>query len=324
MLRIAHLSDVHLLDRHATKRRGWYAFATRLVSLGRPIDPGARADKLARALAHAKAGGADHVVISGDLTEVGDPREFEAFAEVLHDARWPEGSITLVPGNHDVYTTRDAWAKAIRGPFAPFAAASAAAADAQPRVVERGNVVILPIDSTCFQNLLFSGGIVERRTVDALSARLSERPFRDRTQVLVIHHPPLHSRVSSVRRWIVGLRGSAAILELLARHPRLQLLHGHLHRILDQTVRQSHGPGVGADPQPCGSGVLPRILGARATCDGGSAVRFYEVIEGSLAAVTPEETPPQMREGGEGREGGDEGEERKETRGEATGEKDAA
>src|SRR5690606_4954595 len=84
MARIAHLSDVHILDPRTRRSGPRYRFATKLVSLGRAIDPRLRARKLARALAAAKAKGADHIVISGDLTELGDPTEFEHFAEVLH------------------------------------------------------------------------------------------------------------------------------------------------------------------------------------------------------------------------------------------------
>src|SRR5688572_30610536 len=101
MRRIAHLSDVHILDASVATRRAHYRFATKLVSMGRAIDPTARRRRLARALHSAKESGADHVVISGDLTEVGEQVEFEQFAEVLHEAKLPDDSVTLVPGNHD-------------------------------------------------------------------------------------------------------------------------------------------------------------------------------------------------------------------------------
>ena len=45
------------------------------------------------------------ISVSGDLTEVGEQAEFEQFAAILHDAGFPEDSVTLVPGNHDAYTS---------------------------------------------------------------------------------------------------------------------------------------------------------------------------------------------------------------------------
>lgn len=76
MHRIAHLSDVHILERR-TPRDGSYSLSTRMVSFQRPLDGEARASKLKRALASVKRALADHVVISGDLTEMGTIAQFE-------------------------------------------------------------------------------------------------------------------------------------------------------------------------------------------------------------------------------------------------------
>ena len=314
MCRIAHLSDVHILDKNVVGRRDRYRFATKVVSMGRAIDPGARAGRLGRALARAKAGGADHVVISGDLTEVGEHREFERLAEVLHDARLPDGSITLVPGNHDGYTKPNAWAEALAGPLAPFAAASAPANDSHSgpdpagaglvRVVERGDVVFLPIDSSRFQSIAWAGGVVTPKTAEALGRRLDDAALRNRALVLVMHHP-LFPPAAPWLRWFDGLRGCAEVLELLARHPRLQLLHGHLHRVVD-AIMEAGSPRLRAERGERGEqgergergergekrgaragGGPTRSFGAPATCDGpddASRVRFYEVERGELRA----------------------------------------
>jgi 3',5'-cyclic AMP phosphodiesterase CpdA len=296
MRRIAHLSDVHTLDRHVLKRYGRYRLATKLVSLGRSIDALDRGGRLARALAYAKASGADHYVISGDLTEVGEPLEFEHFAEILHDARLPEGSVTLVPGNHDAYTEASAWAKAIAGPLAAFASTSAAPwqhRHGAPPVVERGDVVFLPMDTTRFQSIAWSGGIFTQSMAQALERRLEDTALRDKALVLVVHHPPFYPRSASPwMRWIDGLRGCAEVLDLLSRHPRLQLLHGHLHRVVDRILSSGSSERVEAaawstDRPP----LRTRLFGAPATCDGAenadaSRVRLYDVQDGALASAT--------------------------------------
>lgn len=107
-MRIAHLSDVHILDPGAGTRKAGYRFAAKLVSMGRRVDPRPRTERLQRALAHAKKAGAEHVVISGDLTEVGEEVEFRHVAEILESSGFPAESFTLVPGNHDAYTPNDA------------------------------------------------------------------------------------------------------------------------------------------------------------------------------------------------------------------------
>jgi 3',5'-cyclic AMP phosphodiesterase CpdA len=279
--RIAHLSDVHLLDARAGTRRARYRFATKFVSLGRAIDPLFRARRLARALALAKANGADHIVISGDLTEVGEESEFEHFAEILHDAALPDGSVTLVPGNHDAYTSNGAWARAIAGPLARFAAASA---EGPGKLVDRGPVVLLPIDTTRFQNMAWSGGDFSRAAAEAIERRLVDPALKDKALVLVLHHPPFHTQ--RLIRWIDGLRGHAQVLELLARHPRLQLLHGHLHRVLDRILTTSSAVvGLRA---PDGAGSRTRLFGAPATCDGpddAPRIRLYDVKDEGLQAI---------------------------------------
>ena len=74
--RIAHLSDLHLLDPHPDGSRS-YGFDVRFVSLGRKLDARARMRKVSRALEAAHRAGVDHVVVSGDLTETGTPQQFE-------------------------------------------------------------------------------------------------------------------------------------------------------------------------------------------------------------------------------------------------------
>src|SRR6478672_11037807 len=105
-MRIAHLSDVHLIA--ARSQRRTYGLRSRAVRFGRSNDPVLRGKKLASALHSVVTSGADHVVVSGDLTELGDEAEYELFAEILSAARIPADRITLIPGNHDAYSTRDA------------------------------------------------------------------------------------------------------------------------------------------------------------------------------------------------------------------------
>jgi Icc protein len=273
MRRIAHISDVHMLDPHTKRSSARYRFATKAVSLGRPIDPRGRAQKLTRALAAAKASGADHVVISGDLTELGDAKEFDHLADVLYAAGIPDDSVTLVPGNHDAYTTPAAWRRALAGPLRPWADASAG----EPgKVVERAGFAILPIDTSCFQSIARSGGEFTRDAARAVEARLLDPAFRDKALVLVLHHPPYAKQKNLAWEWIDALRGGTHVLDLLREHPRAQLLHGHLHRVVDRVVDRIVNTVSRA-----------RIFGAPATVDdnGSPRVRLYDVRDGLLESA---------------------------------------
>jgi len=280
MHRIAHLSDVHLLDprRDPRSRRAGarYRLATKLVSLGRSLDPRLRARKLARALAAAKASLASHVVISGDLTELGDDAEFEHFAEILEDAALDPDAVTIVPGNHDAYTTAGGWRRALEGPLRRFAATSAGHAG---KVVDRGPVAFLPIDTSCYQSLVRAGGEFSRDAAKAIEARLGDPALRDKAVVLVLHHSPLGQDRPRWMRWVDGLRGERQVVDLLHRHPRLSVLHGHLHRVVDRILS-------GREATPT------RVFGAPAVCDDADdpgefrpKVRLYEVTGAALASV---------------------------------------
>lgn len=280
MQRIAHLSDVHILDAQARRSGARYRLMTKFVGMGRSVDPRARAKKLSRALAAAKASGAEHFVISGDLTEIGDQTEFEHFAELLYEAKIAPEHLTLVPGNHDAYTA-NGWKRALEGPLAPYAKSSASAHQGETgKVVDRGNVVLLPIDSSCFQTMARAGGEFTREAARMVERRVWDPAFEGKAIVLVMHHSPFVHHKTPLMQWIDGLRGCTHVMDLLARHPRLQILHGHLHRVVDRIVGKvaRSAERTGAHQSKA------RVFGAPAVCDdrddGRPRVRLYHVERG--------------------------------------------
>jgi 3',5'-cyclic AMP phosphodiesterase CpdA len=265
--RIAHLSDLHLLEAGpvASFLQG---LAIRFVSVGRALDARGRVRKLERALAAVVRARADHLVVTGDLTEVGAPAQFEVLAEVLHGSGIAPENVTLVPGNHDAYTSGEAWRRALEGPLRAYRGASAGR-DGQ--VVERGDVVFLPVDVSCPQSIARSAGELRPDVAAALEARFADAAFRHKALVVAQHHHP-YAHEQSAWQWVDGLRGSARLMDLLARHPHVQVLHGHLHRAVDRLV------GLGKS----------RILGAPAIVEddpGTPRVRLYALRDGQLEAT---------------------------------------
>ncbi len=264
--RIAHLSDVHMLEERAAGSK--HDFSVRFVSVGRPLDARGRAKKLREGLRAAHRAQADHVVITGDLTEVGSQDQFEAFAQVLAGSGFDPDQITLVPGNHDAYTSGEAWKRALEGPLRPYANGSA---NEPGRVVDLGELVILPNDVSRYQSIARSSGELTPECADALERRLSDPGLSQKVLVVVQHHQPFaHAR--RLWQWIDGLRGHARLMDILTRHRRVNLLHGHLHRVVDRIA------GLGKS----------RIFGAPAIVDdkdGEPRVRLYEVRDGGLEAL---------------------------------------
>ena len=279
--RIAHLSDVHLLD---DQRR--FDLRCRFVSVARPLDAALRVKKLLLALRAALRAGADHVIISGDLTEMGTDKEFERFAEVLHDAHVDPDAVTLVPGNHDAYTAPDGWRRALQGPLAAFARGSA---ETSGKVVERRGFLLLPLDVTRHQSVARSGGELTEQAAHGVESRLKDAALADRPVVVVQHHPPF-GNPRSPWHFIDGLTGYARMLKLMITHPRVHVLHGHAHRTTDRVV-----PPVAPTGHVLAHGVRapspwrqPRVFGAPAVVEdseGTPRVRLYEVRDGCVHAA---------------------------------------
>ena len=266
-MRIAHLSDVHMLDARPSRARSGYSMGHHFLSFGRPLDADLRKRKLAHALSASRRVGADHIVVSGDLTEIGAPGEFETLAEVLHDSGIPADRMTLVPGNHDLYTSADAWRWALQGPLAAFKATSA---DKAGRVIEGAGVRILPIDVARHQPVTRSAGWIGQEELESIHRHGADRGLSDRPLVVVQHHPPF-VRPTKALHWIDGLVGAKHLMSLLETFRHLFVLHGHLH----SAVNRALGCGVA------------RILGATAVVDDrdGSRVRLYDVRDGQLTAA---------------------------------------
>ncbi len=278
--RIAHISDVHLLDKRDT-----YDFRCRFVSIYRPLDAASRAKKFLAALRTSVRAGAHHIVISGDLTEMGTPTEFEHLAELLAEAKVDPSAVTLVPGNHDAYTAPDGWRRALRGPLRAFAETSANVTVGN--VVERGDLTLLPIDVTKHQSVARSGGELTEDMVAQLERRFGDPALRNRAVVVVQHHPPF-SNPRSPWHFIDGLAGYARMLAAMTRHPHVQLLHGHNHQITDRVVNLPLVVGDRLRAMAEGVRRLPRVFSAPAIVEdeiGRARVRLYDVRDGRIESI---------------------------------------
>ncbi len=265
--RIAHLSDAHVLDPRPSRTRSGWSMRTRFLSIGRPLDAIGRRRKLQRSLDTAKRVGAQHFVLSGDLTEIGAPGEYETLAEVLHDSGIAPSRVTLVPGNHDVYSAPDAWTWALRGPLAAFAATSAG----QPgKVVDVAGATLLPLDATFHQPVTRSAGWIPDEAIASIERRASDPMFARRPLIVVQHHPPFLRKTSALH-WLDGLVGAHRMMAMLEAFRHLFVLHGHLHATVDRALA-------------CG---VSRIRGATAVVDDKdeARVRVYDVLDGRLEAA---------------------------------------
>lgn len=244
-MRIVHLTDAHLsaLDDHSWwrlrgKRRLGYLswWRKRRQQLRRAV-----LDELCAAVIATRP---DHIVITGDLCQLG-------LADEIEDARtWlaalgNHAPLALVPGNHDCYQrdSRPLFEAAWRAYLAPHGAVAAAF----PSLRECADVALIGLDSACpsaFWSAAGTLGTAQLARLDTLLART-----RGRFRCVFLHHPPLPGQTSRRK----ALRDAPALAALLAEHEVELVLHGHLHR--NTTLR--HGPRThiaATAAAACGSG----------------------------------------------------------------------
>jgi 3',5'-cyclic AMP phosphodiesterase CpdA len=221
MFTLAHLSDPHigpietprlaeLINKRGLGLINWYRKRHRHHHAG----------VLAAIVRDIQAQKPGHIAVTGDLVNISLDSEF------AHAARWldtlgPPQDVTLTPGNHDAYIRRAAgsatqhWGEFMRGDDgATF-----------PFVRRRGPLAIVALTTSLptgpFMATGQLGGNQLARLAEILIALAREPVFR----VVLIHHPPVHTR----RHYMKRLIDAPLLRALLAEHGCELLLHGHDH-----------------------------------------------------------------------------------------------
>jgi len=234
MFRIAHISDLHVLSRTGAEWRAMLfnkritGYANTLLRRGRVH----RRDFLIAVL-QAASKEADHVVVTGDITNLALESEYDDARSLLSGvARSVE--VTVVPGNHDLYLPpifherhfayhfgdflkSDLPELALDLPAGPF-----------PSVKLRGPVAIVGVSSAVPRPPFIASGFVGDKQLDALVRMLAHPEVARRTAVILIHHPPVDGR-SRIAQMRDGLVDGAAFRRALAPLARGLVLFGHVH-----------------------------------------------------------------------------------------------
>jgi 3',5'-cyclic AMP phosphodiesterase CpdA len=247
-MRIAHLSDLHILAlddvparRFLNKRAtGWVNLRLKRGSVHRK----AYVEAIAREIARSRF---DHVVITGDLTNLSLESEFRlARAVIERDLGLSPEGVTIVPGNHDVYTRGAMRSRRFEHYFAswlesdlPDLAVDAGGARF-PIVKLRGPAAVVALTSAVPRLPFVAAGELGRAQVEGLARVLDHPEVRRRTPVLVLHHPPTHPW-SRLKAHLEGLRDAAAFLSAIGGLSHGLVVHGHLHRRIQRRIRTAAG-----------------------------------------------------------------------------------
>jgi Icc protein len=261
MTRIAHLSDLHLLEDEHRQRDAAGRLRLSFLSFFRRLDQQDRRRRLRTAIEAYKASGAEHLVVTGDLTEDGTQAQFEVLASVFLDSGLDPREVTFTPGNHDAYVDAAAFMRALAGPLQPFARTSRPGS-----VLVRDDVVIVPVSTAIKQPIARAAGAISDEQLQHLDVIAASLKDSGRAIVLAQHHQPFAHTVAAVN-WVDGLQNHAPMRGLLRRYAQLHVLHGHRHRSSDRPVTED-GPA--------------RVFGTTACVDDDTPLRVYEARDGRL------------------------------------------
>lgn len=260
MFRLAHLSDVHLgpvpmpsLRQLASKRIVGYANWRRNRAGAFTLE------SLDRLVEDIRAHEPDHIVVTGDLTNIAMKEEFENARRWLEALGTPD-CVTAIPGNHDSYVPRAHLR--YRPLWAPWMESDRTDAEFVGRAFfpfmrRKGQVALIGLSSARASAPFMATGRVGRGQTERLGALLREAGEEGLFRVILIHHPPkmLDPR-NSWRRLTDGRRLRAAI----AADGAELILHGHDHVRSMSAIPGPAGP-VPVVGVPAGSG--PPKGGAR-------------------------------------------------------------
>jgi len=238
---LAHLSDPHLpIPPGALHPLGQLA-GKRLLAYLAWRRKRRRAVPTEGLLADVAAAGADHVAVTGDLTNLALTAEFAAARDWL--ARLgPPDRVTAVPGNHDA-TVAVPWSRGL-GLWHPWMSGDApepgpgSDADAFPFLRRRGPLALIGLSSALPTLPGSAAGRLGPAQLARLPALLDAAGREGLFRAILLHHPPVPGQGGERK----ALTDRAALLALLARHGAELVLHGHHHVPMGEAVPGPSGP----------------------------------------------------------------------------------
>jgi 3',5'-cyclic AMP phosphodiesterase CpdA len=231
MLRLAHLSDIHISAAVlGWRRRDWvnkrFTSWVNLRWLGRR-QRFARADEVLGRLMDSLPGrGIDHIVFSGDATALGFEAEFRRAAEILRVETEPIPGIA-VPGNHDYLTPGTALSGLFERYFGPWQNGVRVGENRYPFAQRAGPVWLVGVNAATGNWIPWdAGGLVGAPQCDRLRHLLAQ--LEPGPRILVIHYPiRLATGHHEHRRH--GLRDLGEVLAIAKAGGVCLWLHGHRH-----------------------------------------------------------------------------------------------
>ncbi|MCA1685322.1 MAG: metallophosphoesterase [Planctomycetia bacterium] len=211
-MRIIHLSDVHVWRYSFNPFRLANKRAIGMLELVTSRAKKFRLERLRAVVDRVVGLNADHVLITGDLTTTALPGEFQAARAALAELLLDSSRVTVVPGNHDRYTTGSVRHRAFEEWFGAFSPPSP-----YPWLRDLGgDTALLGLDAT--RSHISATGLLPPEQFTAAKALLADPLSRPRRLIVACHYPlaapPVYERelvpkrlknAADVASWLAGL-----------------------------------------------------------------------------------------------------------------------
>ncbi len=229
-MRIAHISDIHWLDLTGVKARD---FLNKRWIGGVNLFLG-RAKKHQHAVTEAALDAirdlkCDHLVVTGDLTNLAFESEFLAIKTLLH-RYFDDQHMLIVPGNHDYYTRESGITQRFKHIMYETYPGDEAfhGNDTWPIVQIRGDVAMIGLCSAQPRSWFVAAGRLGKTQLTALENLLKTPELDSKFKLLAFHHhifPVTNMPGESFK----NLEDRKELLELCHKYHVDLILHGHNH-----------------------------------------------------------------------------------------------
>jgi len=241
-MRIGHISDLHWLDLTGASPSD---FLNKRLSGGFNLLAG-RARKythkvVREALETLKSLDCDHLVITGDLTNLALPGEFRSVRDEL-GRYFSKDNMTIVPGNHDVYTHESAIAHRFEAYFCtpPQGNLDIGTTTAWPFVQLKDDIAFIGLNSARPKPWFVASGVLGSKQLRHLRNALKHPEVASRFKIIALHHHPIRA-ILAPGESIRNLKDRQPLLDICEEFGVDMLLHGHNHTF---TIRRHAGTFV--------------------------------------------------------------------------------
>ena len=169
----------------------------------------------------------DHTVVTGDLTNLALPAEFDRAITWLDELGKPE-QVSVIPGNHDAYL--DIPFDQSFGRLAAYMAQNGQELKTDvssfPFVRKIGRVAVVGVSSAIPTRWFSAAGMIGQDQLARLRLTLKELGEEGYFRTVMVHHPPIDGS-ARVRK---QLRDAEGFREVIGDAGAELVLHGHNHR----------------------------------------------------------------------------------------------